>query len=47
MSNKKLVNRRNDIMQGWQFLISLLKREGKKRKKSINGVFLFGHSSKY
>ena len=36
MRNKKLLNRGNDITQGWQFcspLISPWKRKGKKEKK--------------
>ena len=38
MRNKKLINRRNDITQGWQFcspLISPWKRKGKKKEKKI------------
>ena len=47
--NKKLVNRRNDITQGWQFcspLISPWKRRGKK-EFSQHGVFIVGHPAKY
>ena len=53
MRNKKLINRRNDITQGWQFcsrLISPWKRRGNKRKKKlsqIHGVFVVGHPAKY
>ena len=52
MRNKKLVNRRNDIAQGWQFcspLISPWKRKGNKRKKKLSqhGVFVVGHPAKY
>ena len=49
MRNKKLINRRNDITQGWQFcspLISPWKRKGKK-KLSQHGVFVVGHPAKY
>ena len=49
MRNKKLVNRRNDITQGWQFcspLISPWKRKGKK-ELSQHGVFVVGHPAKY
>ena len=52
MRNKKLINRRNDITQGWQFcspLISPWKRKGKKRKKKLSqhGVFVVVHPAKY
>ena len=50
MRNKKLVNRRNDITQGWQFcspLISPWKRKGKKKELSQHGVFVVGHPAKY
>ena len=34
MRNKKLINRRNDITQGWQFCSPIaLEKEGEKRKK--------------
>ena len=36
MRNKKMINRRNDIAQGWQFCSPIaLEKEGEKRKKSI------------
>ena len=44
---------KNDIAQGWQLLLSLIspwKRKGKKKKKIKllqQGVFVFGHPSKY
>ena len=52
MRNKKLINRRNDITQGWQFcspLMSPWKRKGNKRKKSYHntGLFVVGHPAKY
>ena len=50
MRNKKLINRRNDITQGWQFcspLISPWKRKGKKRKLSQHGVLVVGYLAKY
>ena len=52
MRNKKLINRRNDFTQGWQFCIPLIspwKRKGKKRKKKLSqhGVFVVGHPAKY
>ena len=50
MRNKTLINRRNDITQGWQFcspLISPWERKGKKRKLSQHGVFVVGHPAKY
>ena len=51
MRNKKLISRRNDITQGWQFcspLISLWKRKGEKEKKlSQHRVIVVGHPSKY
>ena len=52
MRNKKLINRRNDITQGWQFcspLISPWKRKGKKKEKKLlqHGVFVVGHPAKY
>ena len=34
MRNKKLINRRNDIAQGWQFCSPSWKRKGKKEIKS-------------
>ena len=49
MRNKKLINRRNDIKQGWQFcspLISPWKRKGKKKLAQL-GVFVVGHPTKY
>ena len=37
MSNKKLMKRRNDITQGWQFYSPIaLEKEGEKRKE--NGI---------
>ena len=38
MRNKKLIKRRNDITQGWQFCspIALEKEEEKKRKRYYN-----------
>ena len=44
-----MINGRNDIAQGWQFCSPIaLEKEGEKRKKvSQNGVFVFGHPSKY
>ena len=34
--NKKLINRRNNILQGWQFFSPItLEKEGEKRKKGI------------
>ena len=53
MRNKKLINRRNDITQGWQFcspLISHWKRKRKKKKDkklSQHGVFVVGHPAKF
>ena len=50
MRNKNLINRTNDITQGWQFyspLISPWKRKGKKRKLSQHGVFVVAHPAKY
>ena len=53
MRNKKLINRRNDITQGWQFcspLISPWKRKEKKKKKkklTQHEVFVVGHPAKY
>ena len=53
MRNKKLINRRNDITQGWQLcspLISPCKRKGKKEKISYHWqhrVFVVGHPSMY
>ena len=52
MRNKNLINRGNDITQGWQFcspLISSWKRKEKKKKKwlSEHGVFVVGHPAKY
>ena len=47
---KRLINRRNDIKQGWQFcspLKSPWKRKGKKRKLSQHGVFVVDHPAKY
>ena len=49
MRNKKLINRRNDITQGWQFcspLISPWKRKGKKEEKVITtrGIRSRSHS---
>ena len=38
MRNKKLINRRIDITQGWQFCSPLIppwKRKGKKKKKKV------------
>ena len=36
MTNKKLINRRNDITQGWQFCSpDTVQKEGEKRKKGI------------
>ena len=35
MRNKKMINRRNDIAQGWQFCSPIaLEKEGEKRKKN-------------
>ena len=48
MRNKKLINRRNDITQGWQFcspLISPWKR--REKKLSQPGVFVVSHPAKY
>ena len=47
MRNKKLINRRNDITQGWQLIA--LEKEGKKKKKKLSqhGVFVVGHPAKY
>ena len=52
MRNKKLINRRNDIKQEWQFCSSLIspwKRKGQKKEKksSQHGVFVEGHPAKY
>ena len=47
MRNKKLINRRNDITQGWQLYSPPWKRKGKKGKKYDNTGFscLVTHSS--
>ena len=51
MRNQKLINRRNDITQGWQFCsLIALEKEGEKRKRKKvlqQAVFVFGHPSKY
>ena len=52
--NKKLIKRRNDITQEWQFY-SLSYRLGKRKRKKgkkkhkllLHGGFEFGHPSKY
>ena len=52
MRNKKLITRKNDITQGWQFcspiVLSPWKRKGKKEKKTVlqHAVFVFGHPTK-
>jgi len=47
--NEKLIKRRNNITQGWQFCslkCRLGERKGEKRKKLLqHGVFEFGHPS--
>ena len=36
MRNKKLIKRRNDITQGWQFCSPIaLEKEGEKEKKTV------------
>ena len=49
MRNKKLVNRRNDIIQGWQSAVLhiSLEKEGEKKKKKLlqHGIFEFGPST--
>ena len=46
----ELINRRNDITQGWQLCTPydrLGKGRGKKEKFLQHGVFVFGHPPKY
>ena len=49
MRNKNLINRRNDITQGWQFCSPIaLQKEGEKRKKGITDTrysYLVTHPS--
>ena len=48
MRNRKLINRRTDITQGWQFSSSWKKEGGKIKTTSLqHGVFVFDHPSKY
>ena len=50
MRNKKLIKRRNDITQGWQFCSPIaLEKEEEKGKKTVlrHAVFVLGHPSKY
>ena len=50
MRNKRLIKRRNDITQGWQFCSPIaLEKEGEKEKKTVlqHAVFVLGHPSKY
>ena len=50
MRNKKVVKKRNNITQEWQFCSPIaLEKEREKRKKKVlqHAVFVFGHPSKY
>ena len=49
MKNKTLINKRNDITQGWKFCSPSWKRKEKKENKKLlqHVVFVFGHPSKY